>query len=52
MLMGARAYQSTEVFSGILVLGLLGLLINTLMQQLERFFVKWQAEIELLRERG
>lgn len=52
MLMGARAYQSTTVFSGILVLGVLGLLINIVMQQLEKFFVKWQAEIDARREQG
>ncbi|TFL14132.1 ABC transporter permease [Pusillimonas caeni] len=44
MLMGARSFQSTEVFSGILVLGVIGLVTNALLTRLEIFFVSWPID--------
>lgn len=44
MLMGARSFHSTEVFSGILVLGVIGLTTNALLGLVEQLLIKWPVE--------
>lgn len=46
MLMGARSFQSTEVFSGVLVLGVIGFATNILLIRVERFVVRWPINHE------
>jgi ABC-type nitrate/sulfonate/bicarbonate transport system permease component len=43
ILLAARAYRASELFSGIVLLGLIGLASNALLSLAERRLLKWQA---------
>jgi sulfonate transport system permease protein len=42
ILLAARAYRASELFAGIVLLGLIGLLSNALLALAERHWLKWQ----------
>jgi len=42
ILMAARSFRSSELFAGILLLGLIGFISNALLAQAERHLLKWQ----------
>jgi sulfonate transport system permease protein len=42
ILLAARANRASELFAGIVLLGLVGLVSNALVAQAERYWLKWQ----------
>ena len=42
MLLAARAFRSTDIFAGIIVLGALGFLVNYGTQKLEDWLLRWR----------
>jgi len=42
ILLAARANRASELFAGIVLLGLIGLVSNALLAQAERYWLKWQ----------
>lgn len=43
ILLAGRAYQSADLFAGIIVLGLIGLATNAMLQRLEQHLLRWRA---------
>ena len=42
VLLAGRAFQSADLFAGLIVLGLIGLITNTALQRLERRLLRWR----------
>ena len=43
VLLAGRAFQSADLFAGLIVLGLIGLVTNTALQRIERHLLRWRA---------
>jgi len=42
ILTSARAFQSADVFAGVILLGLIGLVSNLALQEIERYMLRWK----------
>jgi ABC-type nitrate/sulfonate/bicarbonate transport system permease component len=42
VLIGARSFRSAEVFAGVILLGLVGLVSNVILQEIERYMLRWK----------
>jgi ABC-type nitrate/sulfonate/bicarbonate transport system permease component len=42
VLQSARAYRSADLFAGVIVLGLIGLISNLALQAVERHVLRWK----------
>ena len=38
----ARAYHSADLFAGVIVLGIIGLVSNLALQEIERYVLRWK----------
>jgi ABC-type nitrate/sulfonate/bicarbonate transport system permease component len=42
VLMAARAFRSADLFAGVILLGLIGLVSNVAVQEIERYLLRWK----------
>ena len=42
ILMAARAFRSADLFAGVILLGLIGLTSNVILQEIERYMLRWK----------
>jgi ABC-type nitrate/sulfonate/bicarbonate transport system permease component len=42
VLVAARAFRSSDLFAGVILLGLIGLVSNVILQELERYMLRWK----------
>jgi ABC-type nitrate/sulfonate/bicarbonate transport system permease component len=42
VLVAARAFRSADLFAGVILLGLIGLVSNVILQELERYMLRWK----------
>ena len=42
ILQAARAYRSADLFAGVIVLGVIGLISNLALQSIERYVLRWK----------
>lgn len=42
ILLAGRAFQSADLFAGIVVLGLIGLVSNSVLQRCENYLLRWR----------
>jgi ABC-type nitrate/sulfonate/bicarbonate transport system permease component len=42
VLVAARAFRSADLFAGVILLGLIGLVSNVILQEIERYMLRWK----------
>jgi ABC-type nitrate/sulfonate/bicarbonate transport system permease component len=42
ILMSARSFRSADLFAGVILLGLIGLISNVVLQEIERYMLRWK----------
>ena len=42
VLMAARSFRSADLFAGVILLGLIGLVSNVILQEIERYMLRWR----------
>ena len=42
VLVAARAFRSADLFAGVILLGLIGLVSNLALQEIERYMLRWK----------
>jgi ABC-type nitrate/sulfonate/bicarbonate transport system permease component len=42
VLVAARAFRSADLFAGVILLGLIGLVSNVVLQEIERYMLRWK----------